>query len=471
MSNPLRLVANNATRSMSSLLGLMPGWFQGAKHDIYKDFGFPQTLDFGTIHGTYARNGIAQAAITKTISKTWQENPFLLEKERDGSQRGKANETSLEKEIRLRFDELRLWQKLAEADRRGMVGRYGAVIVRYADGLKFNQPVGRVPGGLEGVVELIPVWEGQLKVATWDQDEASEAYGWPTMFSYNEADVVTGKANNRAIEVHPDRVLVWSKDGTVNGESALKAGYNDLLTIEKIIGAGGEGFWKNAKSAPVFEIDKEANLANMMKAMGATTGEELANKMDEQVESYSKGFDQMLLLMGMQAKQLNVTLPSPEHFFSTALQSFAASMNIPLKVLVGNQTGERASSEDNEDWAQTNMARRANIVVPNIMLLVKRWIDYGILPPGNDYFLDWTDLTEASMSERIDRADKMADINQKMKDTGEIVFTSEEIRKVPGYEPLSEAEKYRDDTSAEDEAAALGGPAADALDPTIDPEA
>jgi hypothetical protein len=51
----------------------------------------------------------------------------------------------------------------------------------------------------------------------------------------------------------------------------------------------------------------------------------------------------------------------------------------------------------------------------------------------------------------------MADINQKMKDSGEIVFTPEEIRKVPGYEPLSDTEKYRDD-DPEDEDAALGDP-------------
>ena len=388
------------------------------------------------------------------MAKTWQENPFLLEKERDGSQRGRDDETQLEGQIRARFDTLRIWQHLAEADARALVGRYAGVILRLADGKMFREPVDRVPAGLDGLVEVIPVWAGQLTVSQWDTDERSETYGEPLMFNFSEANVATGKANQRAFPVHPDRVVIWSKDGTVHGTSALEPGYNDLLTMEKIVGAGGEGFWKNAKSAPVFEIDKDAKIADMIKAMGATDASDLANKMDEQVEAWNKGFDQLLMVMGMQAKTLNVTLPSPEHFFGIALQSFAASMNIPLKVLVGNQTGERASTEDAEDWAQTNMSRRANVVIPNIMVLVRRLADFGMLPE-RDWFIDWTDLTEASMAERIERAAKMATINQTMKDTGEIVFTPEEIRKVPGYEPLSDAEKYRDDVSDEGESAAL----------------
>src|SRR5690606_40095481 len=56
--------------------------------------------------------------LEKTILKTWQDTPFLLEAERDGSEGKLKKETPLEKEIRQRFDELRLWQHLAEADRR-----------------------------------------------------------------------------------------------------------------------------------------------------------------------------------------------------------------------------------------------------------------------------------------------------------------------------------------------------------------
>lgn len=444
--NPLAVLVNAARR----LDAMFPGYFPEAKHNHYKDFGYPDTLTFQHLYQMFLRNGLGRAGIEKTILKTWQDSPFLLDHERDGSEGKQKKETPLEKEIRLRFDDLRLWQHLAEADRRSLVGKYAGVILRLADSKRFNEPVDTVPGGLKGLVELIPTWEGQLTVSEWDTDEASATYGQPRMFQFNEAQVGDTTNKTRQFIIHPDRVLIWSKDGTVHGSSLIEPGYNDLLTLEKISGAGGEGFWKNAKSAPVLEIDKDTQLtlpAGMDEAAYATA-------MSDQVDDWQKGFDKLLMLKGIQAKTLGINLPSPEHFFNIALQSFAASIPIPLKILVGSQSGERASTEDAAEWSQTNMSRRSNSVIPNVMMLVRRLEQFSILPE-KDWFIDWTDLTESSMAEKTDRANKMADTNHKMKDGGELVFTPEEIRAVVDYEPLSDAEKFLDEDEDE-EAAALG---------------
>lgn len=451
--NPIALLVNAARRVES----MFPGYFPETKHNHYRDFGFPAHLQFSQFFDMFNRNGIASAAVEKTVLKTWQSMPFLLEAERDGSQ-GKAEqkETKLEKMIRERFADLRAWPRIIEADRRALVGGYSGIIMRLADNRRFMEPVDAVPGGLDGLVEVIPAWAGQLEVAEWETNEADENYGHPKMFQFKEANVDPAQKQQRQFMLHPDRVIIWSKDGTVHNRSLLEPGYNDLMTMEKITGAGGEGFWKNAKSAPVFEVDKDAKTAEMAKAMGVSQAE-LADKMSEQVEDWQKGFDQLLMIQGMQAKTLGVTLPSPEHFFAIALQSFAASVPIPLKILVGSQTGERASTEDANEWSQTNMSRRSQQVIPNIMGMVKRLERFGVLPE-KDWYPDWTDLTESSMSEKIDRAVKMADTNAKMQASGEIVFTHEEIRAAVDYEPLSEAEKYVDDTTDEETAAAAGLP-------------
>ncbi|MDX0759796.1 DUF1073 domain-containing protein, partial [Sinorhizobium medicae] len=62
--------------------------------------------------------------------------------------------------------------------------------------------------------------------------------------------------------------------------------------------------------------------------------------------------------------------------------------------------------------------------------------------------------TESSMSEKIDRASKMAETNQKM-GTG-VVFTDEEIRAVVGYEPLSDADKFANEPTDDETRDALG---------------
>ena len=454
MSNVTRL-ANFAQRQLGSMF---PAYFPGAnvKHDHYRDFGFPASLSFNELYRMYERNGVAAAGVDKTALKTWQDAPFLLEKQRDGSQKGPTKETELEREIRRKFATLRLWSKLKSLDEMAMVGGYAGLILRYRDGRTFDQPVDRV-SGLDALYRVEPVWAAQLRVAETNTDPTSETFGEPIMFEFKESEVNTAPVvGQRSFRIHPDRVVIWSDDGTINGRSILEPGFNDLITLEKISGAGGEGFWKNAKSAPVLEIDKDAQIELMARAMGVEP-EDLADKMNTQVEDFQKGFDKLLMLQGMTAKTLNVTLPSPEHFYSVALQSFAASIGMPVKILVGMQTGERASSEDADEWAQTCMSRRANIVHPNIMELVARLQKVGVLPE-KDWFIDQADLTESSMSEKIERANKMADTNQKM-GTSIYVFTDDEIREVVGLEPLSEADKYRDDATDDEVTGSVADPA------------
>ena len=446
-------VMNYLTRRLESIF---PGHFPGAKHDHYKDFGFPTNVDFDLLYAMYSRNSLAKAAVDKTVRKTWQDPPWLLEKPRDGSEGALKKETRLEKATRQHFSDMRFWTKVMEADRRSLVGKFGAVILRIADGQTTDKPLGRVNGGLEALVDIIPVWEGQLRVNKWDTNSKSMTYGDPLEFEYDEGIVGAGsiptqQGRARKLTIHPSRIVIWSPDGTMDGDSALKAGVNDLLTIEKIVGAGGEGFWKNAKGAPVLEMDKEADIQKMARAMGVDPLK-ISDIMNEQVADWQGGFDQLLMVQGMVAKFPKVELPDPEHFYMNALQSFAASFDIPLKVLVGTQTGERASSEDASQWNQTCNFRRKNTIIPNILQIVKRLESCGVLKENPEWFIDWTDLTESTMLEKIERSGKMAKVN---KDFGDIVFKAEEIRASVGYEPVDEAElekirKNRPGASAND---------------------
>lgn len=424
--NALQIIVNSFRR----LDSMFPGYFGATpKHDHKKDFGWPETLSFEDFFYTFNRNGIASAAIEHTIGKTWETHPELVENE-------DSERTPLEEEVFRHLRKIRFWQALMEADRRSLVGGYAGVIFRFADSKMFNEPVDRV-AGLESLVEVIPAWAGQLRVSSFVTDQTSQDYGKPKMFTFNEAQVdespsVTVK-QNRSFEIHPDRVFVWSKDGTVHCPSSLQPGFNDLIDLEKVKGAGGEGFWKNAKSAPILEIDKEAKLDDMARSMNVTI-DELVDKMNDQVDDFQRGFDKLLMLQGMQAKQHSVTLPSPEHFWGVPLQSFAASFGIPLKILVGNQTGERASTEDSKSWAQTCNSRRLNSVVPNIESIVDRFKAFGVMSEA-EWEVRWADLTESTTEEKLSKAEKMSSINSKS--PAELVFLPEEIREVVGYEPLT----------------------------------
>lgn len=426
-----RRILNGASYGMTSVTDIM-GQSANFKHDIGHDFGYPSTeeLSFHYFYQMWRRHGIARALVEKTTGKTWQDLPKLKE-----SSEGASEETVVEREIRQHFEAIRFWQHLQEADMRSMVGKYAGVIFQLGDGKPYNEPVKSVPGGIEGVISVIPAWEGQLEPSTWDGDPTSPTYGQPQQFRFNESSVDPEEGKVRSFTVHPDRCFVWSRDGTTFGDSKLEPCYNALIDLEKVRGSGGEGFWKNAKAQPVLQASTDVDFTQLASMLGVEL-DGLADALDEVMGKWSKGFDESLVLQGMEAKTLPVSLPDPEEFFNIAIQEVAASWPIPQKTLVGMQTGERASTEDSREWAQTNMSRRANLVVPNIMTIVGRLERWGVLPE-RDWHLEWPDLTAPTLGEKLEIGERMAKINQAMFATGEAVFTDDEIREVAGYAKMS----------------------------------
>lgn len=406
-------------RNLNTLFGTSRAF--STKHDFNLDFGYKDDLNFDDFYELYKRNGVANAVVKKTVAKTWETMPTLMETKEE------HDETGVEKEIRKLFRKTRFWQMLKETDKRGLVGEYSGVIFQLADGQPFDAPVNGVPGGLKGLVNLIPAWEGQLQISEWDQDRTSATYGQPKMMTFTESSVDADQGKTRSFQVHPDRVYIWSQDRTTFNDSDMEPVYNTLSDMAKIRGSGAEGFWKNARAQPVLQADSDVNFTQLAQMLGTDLAG-LPEALDNVVADWSKGFDQSLMLQGMEAKTLGVQLPTqPEQYYNIAAREVAAAWEIPEKVLFGNQTGERASTEDAAAWNRTNMARRNDIVIPNIMDVLERLEEFGILPE-RDWWLDWDDLTGATEEQKFDRMGKMADANQKMAGTGSVVFTDDEMR-------------------------------------------
>jgi hypothetical protein len=124
-----------------------------------------------------------------------------------------------------------------------------------------------------------------------------------------------------------------------------------------------------------------------------------------------------------------------------------------MKILLGSQTGERASTEDGKEWSATIMARRENYVIPNIERVIQKFEDFGILPDG-DWQVVWTDLTESSSSEKAEKAKNMSEVNKNMLGTGMVAFDVDEIRVAMGFDAREESEGddgLIDDLDIEDE--------------------
>ncbi|SNT19738.1 hypothetical protein SAMN06295955_11572 [Sphingopyxis indica] len=404
-----------------------------AKHDFAKDYGWPDNLGFEQLYRLYTRSGLAAAAVDKTIGKTWQTMPALWESE-------KPAESAGEKAIAKQFAKKNIWRALMDADRRSMVGEYAGAIILLRDGKRLDQPVDRVPRGIESIAGIIPAWQGQLTVTEWDTVEGSETYGEPVYFQFDEQAVGNPQnTSNSQVRIHRDRMLIWSDDGTLNCRSALEPGFDDASDAMKIKGAGGEGFWKSARGAPIIESKEGVSLEDIRKGMGASTNDEVLEKLNDKVDAFNSGFHSALMIGGFQTKPLTITLPQPKEFWEPCVQSFAASMGIPFKVLVGNITGERASTEDKTEWAETCMSRRENRVLPILNEFIDRLVAWGVLDK-KDWTIGWTSLLEATPDDKLDRAAKMSQINQQA--GTEPVFLPDEIRDEAGFKSADEVEGF-----------------------------
>jgi len=429
VGNAVGLVRDRLARAFPFAFGM------NAKHDYAKDYGWPEQLGFEQFYRMYSRSGIAAAAIDKTIGKTWQTMPSLWESE-------KPTESKTEADIRKHFAKRKIWRAFMDADRRSMVGRYAGAIILLRDSKPLDQPVDGVAKGVENIAGVIAVWEGQLKVADWDQVQTSETYGEPLVFQYDEQAIGDPQnVNKSGIRIHRDRMLIWSDDGTLNCSSALEPGFNDLTDAEKIKGAGGEGFWKSARGAPIIEAPKGVTPQDVQRGMGATSGADIMDKLNEQVDDFQSGFDKALMLGGFSVSPLTITLPQPKEFWEPCVQSFAASLSIPFKVLIGNVTGERASTEDANEWAQTNMSRRQNRVLPILQEFVDRLVRWGVLE-AKDWTIGWDSLLEDSPDAKLGRAKTMSEINQQL--GAEPAFLPDEIREAAGFKPSDEVDGFAD---------------------------
>ena len=412
------------------------------KRNIYDDFGYPEIIGFDEIYALYKRNPLAYAAIQKISKKTFEEYPSLQENE-------DAEQTPQEDLVTEHFRKIRFWQEVNETDRRGMIGGFGALILRLGDGKKFEEPVdpgfARGRGGIEALVEVKPIWADQIHVVDFYTDERDgDNYGKPKMYQFtdNFGHNNTGQSEFRRTHyIHPDRLIIFSRDGTIYSESILRAGFNAFLDMEKLIGAGAEGFWRNSKQSPYLVADKEISNEKAMEQVGAQNQEEFGKFLGEAMDGFSKGYNKFMYLKGVDVTFPDARLSDPQWFYHNIVSAIAGSVDIPLKILIGTQSGERASGEDAKEWVLTNTARRSDIITPPIDTLIERMKVWGMLSES-DWRVHWIPLTTATEEEKINRVEKMSSSNfQMLQYTDEIVFVPEEIREVLGYMPLPESEK------------------------------
>lgn len=391
-------------------------------HNIYLDFGYPENLEFNNYWNMYRRFGIAKNVVELPVDTGWIDNPEI-----------EATEAFL-KEFKRLEDEKNFWVRMKGLDNRQRVGRYAGMFMRVKDDKKPDEKLEGTVAGFNSLVEMMPLYESQLEVVETDQDQMSDTFGQPIMYQYSGSS--EGSRNKNAIttiNIHASRIVIAAEDadnGWIYGISSLEAPYNSLMDLRKIIGAGGEGFYKNAAQSIVFDLKDPSS---------AKANASILNDFNDNYDEFAKNRSRRAMWSpGMESKVLSSNLANPKEFFMNALNDVAAASKIPATILIGQQTGRLASGEDSKHFLSTINSRRTNFMTEMTTNIIDWLIKYGILP-ASDFELVWTDLLARSDEEKLDNSDKMASINEKQFKSGqETVFTSEEIRESAGFEAEEE---------------------------------
>ena len=445
MNKNLTLAVNHAlndarlARARMGMLAPTMG-LDNKRNAAWCEYGFKEELTFNDLYKLYRRGGIAHGAVEKIAGKCWQTNPEIIEGDASDETR---QETAWEKKTKQVFTN-RLWRSFFDADRRRLVGRYAGILLHIRDNKAWNLEATKG----RGLEKVTVAWAGSLTVSEWDTGLNSKTYGQPKMWQYTER---LPNGSTRRVDIHPDRVFILG-DYTDDAIGFLEPAYNAFVSLEKVEGGSGESFLKNAARQLNVNFDKEIDFNNLASLYGVTVTE-LQDKFNEVAGEINRGNDVLMTTQGASVTPLVTSVADPSGTYDVNLQTAAAGVDIPTRILVGNQQAERSSTEDQKYMNSRCQTRRGDLSF-EIEDFCDKLIELQIVDSVSQKTVIWDDLNEQTGTERLTNAKTMGEINQTMQGSGENpAFSREEIRTAAGYDNDEEEPLGEEDGSEEDEAA------------------
>lgn len=250
--------------------------------------------------------------------------------------------------------------------------------------------------------------ESLVTVTQYDTDKKSPRYCQPIMYqvTFNDptlhhtgAGLTTGTHN-----VHWTRVLHVPGDNLDVSEwfatPALQPVLNNTLDLKKLYGGSAEMYWRGA--FPGLALETHPQLG----------GDVIVDKrkLQDMIENVYQGLERAFILMGMSAKTLAPTVVDPMNQIRVQIEAICINLGIPIRVFMGSERGELASSQDDAAWNDRLKFRQDTYVTPFIIVpFIDRLIHAEcVLPPtlvdefGNlvGYEVEWPDLTSTSEEDR-----------------------------------------------------------------------
>jgi hypothetical protein len=367
----------------AALMGKL-GYQYGGDRDVYEALGYPLILTFDDYYSRYQRQDIAKAIIDRPAKATWRGKFKVFESNDD-------KETQLEKDFNELNDRLRLKSVFFRADKLSGIGTYGAMFLGLNDAKSDAEQINPVHGKPK-LLYVKPLTQNSAQIKTKVENSADPRFGLPELYSIN---VATDNREAKTIDVHWTRVvhIVRNKqESEIEGEPELKAVYNRLMDIEKLVGSSAEMFWRGGRPGfhagidPDYDVDGDAEDA-----------------FQSQIDEYEHNLRRILFSQGTTITPLAMQVADPSGHLDIQIQMISSETGIPKRILTGSERGELSSQQDKDEWDDYVESRREDLAESQIIRpFVDRLIDFGILAkPGKDgYQVQWPDLRTSSDEEK-----------------------------------------------------------------------
>lgn len=392
------------------------------QRNLYQALGYDLKLETENYRQRYQRGGISQRVVEAEPRATWISGAQIVE---DPDPR---TETQFESAIIELFDGLDLWARLQRADILAGLGHY-AVLLLGAEG-ELDTPLPRMTGP-ESLLYARPIAEDRAAIESLVQDKEDRRYGQPEFYKVrlDDKSQITKKVHHTRI-VH---VAENTLEDDVYGRPRLRAVWNYLNDLDKIVGGGAEAAWQRMQPGMQLDLDP---------AVAAELDSTEEDKLDDEITEYLHDpMKRVLRTQGVTIKTLAATVAAFGPNAKAVLDMIAGTTGIPVRILLGSERGELASSQDRTNWADRIAERWSEFAVPLVRALIDRLIAVGALPEPDQYEVVWPDSEVLDEGEKAEVADKTASANQRQfASGGGPIMTGDEIReRVFGLGPIEDA--------------------------------
>lgn len=418
-------------------------WNAYQQPTVWEAVSYPseEQFSFEAFYLRYERQAEARAIIDKPVSDTWQDSPDILdEKYKDEEHEESAFEERVLEFMEGEYTRRKPIHRLAVADKLARLGKYSVLVLGTSDGRDLSKPLYENEfNGLDDLNYMAVFGEDRIVDITIDTDMSSPRFRLPEQFEIITQELEDDNVSNEEFEsetIHHSRVIhipEGTLESDLEGTPALKPVFHELLNIDKIKAASGEGYWRAGYQGLLVQPPEDPRSGERMKFSDDAEG------VQEEIEDFIDNFKRTIATRA-EVTPLSNNVGNPNPHLEANYEAIAAALDLPKSILTGEDRADTASSEDVRQWHQKIGQRRNSFAEPVIVRpLINKLIKYGILPEpeGDGFIVDWKPLDELTEKQQWDLRSSKAGVLTSLAPGGdpERIASLPELRMVMDWGP------------------------------------